>query len=58
MRWRDKHVISLLSTNTPPSVVPGQRKCVVPVDAIKKPDVVTVYNCGMNRGDVSDQSRS
>ena len=64
--WRDKRVVSLLSTNTPPEpeihavqqVVRGQRKRVVPVESIKKPDVVVVYNSGMNGVNVNDQYRS
>ena len=64
--WRDKRVVSLLSTNTSPEpeihairqVVRGRRKRVVPADAMKKPDVVGVYNGGMNGVDVNDQYRS
>ena len=64
--WRDKRVVSLLSTNTSPEpeihairqVVRGRRKRVVPADAMKKPDVVDVYNGGMNGVDVNDQYRS
>ena len=58
--------VSLLSTNTSPEpeihairqVVRGRRKRVVPADAMKKPDVVGVYNGGMNGVDVNDQYRS
>jgi len=64
--WRDKHVVSLLSTNAPPEpeihtvqqVVQGWRKQVVPAESMKKPDVVVVYNSGMNGVDVNDQYRS
>ena len=64
--WRDKRVVSLLSTNTPPEaeihaeqqIVRGRRKQVVPTDSMKKPDVVAVYNDGMNGVDVNDQYRS
>ena len=64
--WRDKRVVSLLSTNTPPEpeihavqqVVRGRRKRVVPTESMKKPDVVVVYNSGMNGVDVNDQYRS
>ena len=63
--WKDKHVVSLLSTNTPPEaeihaeqIVRGRRKQVVPADSMKKPDVVTVYNDGMIGLDVNDQYRS
>ncbi|XP_067023861.1 piggyBac transposable element-derived protein 4-like [Acropora muricata] len=64
--WRDKRVVSLLSTNTPPEaeihaeqqIVRGRRKQVVPADSMKKPDVVAVYNDGMNGVDVNDQYRS
>ena len=64
--WKDKHVVSLLSTNTPPEpeihavqqVVRGRRKRVVPAEAMKKPDVVPIYNEGMNGVDVNDQYRS
>ena len=64
--WRDKCVVSLLSTNTSPEpeihairqVVRRRRKRVVPADAMKKPDVVDVYNGGMNGVDVNDQYRS
>ena len=64
--WRDKRVVSLLSTNTPPEaeihaeqqIVRGRRKQVVPAEAMKKPDVVAVYNDGMNGVDVNDQYRS
>ena len=64
--WRDKRVVSLLSTNTPPDpeihavqqVVRGRRKRVVPAESMKKPDVVVVYNSGMNGVDVNDQYRS
>ena len=64
--WRDKRVVSLLSTNTPPEpeihavqqVVRGRRKRVVPAESMKKPDVVVVYNSGMNGVDVNDQYRS
>lgn len=64
--WRDKRVVSLLSTNTIPEVEihveqqveRGQRKQVVPADAMKKPNVVVVYNSGMNGVDVNDQYRS
>ena len=64
--WRDKRVVSLLLTNTSPEpeihtiqqVVRGRRKRVVPADAMKKPDVVDVYNGGMNGVDVNDQYRS
>ena len=64
--WRDKHVVSLLSTNTSPEpeihaiqqFVWGRWKRVVPADAIKKPVVVNVYNGGMNGVDVNDQYRS
>jgi len=63
--WRDKRVACLLSTNTPPEpeihavqqVVRGQRKRVVPMESIRKPNVV-VYNSGMNGVDVNDQYRS
>lgn len=61
--WRDKRVVSLLSSNTSPEpeihaiqqVVRGRQKRVVPADAMKKPDVVNVYNGGMNGVDVNDQ---
>ena len=64
--WRDKRVVSLLSTNTPPEaeihaeqqIVRGRRKQVVPAESMKKPDVVAVYNDGMNGVDVNDQYRS
>ena len=64
--WKDKRVVSLLSTNTPPEpeihavqqVVRGRRKRVVPAEAMKKPDVVPIYNQGMNGVDVNDQYRS
>ena len=64
--WRDKRVVSLLLTNTSPEpeihtirqVVRGRRKRVVSADAMKKPDVVDVYNGGMNGVDVNDQYRS
>ena len=64
--WRDKRVVSLLSSNTPPEpeihavqqVVRGRRKRVVPEEHMKKPDVITVYNSGMNGVDVNDQYRS
>ena len=63
--WRDKRVVSFLSTNTPPEpkihaveqVVRGRRKRVVPAEWMKKPDVVVVYNSGMNGVDVNDQYR-
>ena len=66
MMWRDKCVLSPLSTNTAPEpeihavqqVIRGCRKQVVPADALKKPDVVNVYNGGMNGVDVNDQYRS
>ena len=61
--WRDKRVVSLLSTNTPPEseihavqqVVRRRRKRVVPTESMKKPDVVIVYNSEMNGVDVNDQ---
>ena len=64
--WKDKRVVSLLSTTTPPEteihavqqVVRGRRKRVVPAEAMKKPDVVPIYNEGMNGVDVNDQYRS
>ena len=64
--WRDKCDVSLLSTSTPPEpeihavqqVVWRRRKRVVPAELIKKPDVVVVYNSGMNGVDVNDQYRS
>ena len=64
--WRDKRVVSLLSTNTPPEpeihavqqVVRGWRKRVVPAESMKKPDVVVVYNSGMNGVYVNDQYRN
>ena len=64
--WRDKRVVSLLLTNTSPEpeihtirqVVRERRKRVVSADAMKKPDVVDVYNGGMNGVDVNDQYRS
>ena len=64
--WRNKRVVSLLSTNTSPEpeihaiqqVVRGCWKRVVPADVVKKPDVVNVYNGGMNGVDVNDQYRS
>ena len=64
--WRDKRVVSLLSTNTSPEpeihavqqVVRGRQKQVVPADALKKRDVVNVYNGGMNGVDVNDQYHS
>ena len=55
--WRDKHVVAMLSTNVLPEneihVVQqtnkqGRMKRVVPDDAKKKPEVVSVYNSGMN----------
>lgn len=54
--WRHIHVISLLSTNTSPEpeihaiqqVVHEPWRQVVPVDVMEKPDVVDVYNGGMN----------
>ena len=63
--WKDKHVVSLLSTNTPPEpeihavqqVMRG-RKRVVPAEAMKTPDVVPIYNQGMKRVDVNDQYQS
>jgi len=64
--WKVKRVVSLLSTNTPPEpeihavqqVVWGWRKRVVPAESMKKPDVVVVYNSGMNGVNVNDQYRS
>ena len=64
--WRDKRVVSLLSTITSPEpeihaieqVVRGRQKRVVPADVMKKPDVVNLYNGGMNGVDVNDQYRS
>ena len=64
--WRDKRVVSLLSTNTPPErqihavqqLVGRRKKRVVPADSMKKPDVVNVYNGGMNGVDVNDQYQS
>ena len=64
--WKDKRVVSLLSTNTAPEpeinaveqIVRGRRKRVVPPEAMKKPEVVKVYNTGMNGVDVNDQYRS
>jgi len=57
---------NLVATNTPPEpeihtvqqVVQGRRKRVVPAESMKKPDVVVVYNSGMNGVDVNDQYRS
>lgn len=64
--WKDKRVVSLLTTNTPPEpeihavqqVVWGWRKRVVPAESMKKPDVVVVYNSGMNGVNVNAQYRS
>ena len=64
--WKDKRVVTLLSTNTAPNPeilavqerVNGRRKRVVPDNAMKKPEVVKVYNSGMNGVDVNDQYRS
>lgn len=50
MMWEDKCVVSLLSTNAPQEleihtvqpVVRGRRKRVVPTEAMKKPDVVSI----------------
>lgn len=64
--WKDKRVVSLLSTNTSPEpeihavqqVVHGRRKRVVPADAMKKLVVVEVYNGGMNGVGVNDQYHS
>ena len=58
--------LSLLLTNMPPEpethavqqVVQGWRKQVVPAEMMKKPDVVVVYNSGMNGVDVNEQCRS
>ena len=58
--------MSLLSTNTPSEskihavqqVVQGRRKRVMPAESMKKPDVVVVYNSGMNGVDVNDQYKS
>ena len=65
--WRDKRVVSMLSTNVLPETeihavqqtnMRGRMKRVVPDDAKKKPEVVSVYNSGMNSIDVNDQYRS
>ena len=64
--WKDKRIVTLLSTNTAPDSeilaveerVNGRRKCVVPDDAMKKPEVVKAYKSGMNGVDVNDQYRS
>ena len=60
--WRDKCVVCLLSTNTPPEPeihgVRARSKRVVPAESMKKPNVVVVYNSGMNGADVNDQYRS
>ena len=65
--WRDKRVVSMLSTNVQPETeihavqqrnMRGRMKRVVPDDAKKKPEVVSVYNSGMNGVDVNDQYRS
>lgn len=66
MMWKDKRVVSLLSTNTPPEpeihavqqVVWGRRKWVVPAEAMRKPEVVPIYNHGMNGVDVNNQCQS
>ena len=63
---RVKRVVSFLPTNTPTEqeihaveqVLRGRRKRVVPSEAMKKPDVMGVYNSGMNGVDVNDQYRS
>ena len=60
--WKDRRVVSLLSTNAPPEaeihveqeLVSG-RKQVVPADSMKKLDVVTVYDDDMNGVDVNNQ---
>ena len=59
--WKDKRVVTLLSTNTAPDPeiqaveerVNGRRKRFVPDDAMKKPEVIKVYNNGMNSADVN-----
>ena len=64
--WKDKRVVSLLSTNTPPEpeihavqqVVRGRSKWVVPAEAMRKPEVVPIYNHGMNGVDVNNQCQS
>ena len=64
--WKDKRVVSLLSTNTRPEaeihaeqeIVRGRRKRVARAASMKKPEVVTVYNDGMNGVDVNDQYQS
>ena len=57
----------MLSTNVQPETeihavqqrnTRGRMKRVVPDDAKKKPEVVSVYNSGMNGVDVNDQYRS
>ena len=61
--WKDERVVSLLSTNTPPEpeihavqqLVWGRRKWVVPAEAMTKPEVVPIYNHGMNGVDVNNQ---
>ena len=63
---RVKRVVSFLPTNTPTEqeihavgqVLRGRRKRVVPSEAMKKPDVMGVYNSGMNGVDVNEQYRS
>ena len=64
--WRDKREVSLFSTNVSPQPEihaedqqEGRKvKRVVPNDMRKKPEVIGVYNLGMNGVDVNDQYRS
>ena len=64
--WKEKRVLSLLSTNTAPEaeihteqqIVHGRRKQSVSADSMKKPEVLTVYDDGMNGVDVNDQYQS
>ena len=63
--WRDKREVSFLSTNVQLQVPihavqqnAGRLKRIVPEEMLVKPEVVAVYNSGMNGVDVSDQYRS
>ena len=59
--WKDKRAVSLLSTNTAPEpeinaveqIVRRRTKLVVPPKAMKKPEVVKMYNTGINGVDVN-----
>ena len=65
--WWDRHVVSMLSTNVLPETeihavqqtnIRGRMKRVVPDVAKKKPEVVSVYNCGMHSIDLDNQYHS